>query len=59
VEAGSFFMHDSDNFQWMKPDADVLSLTGFAAGAANTGRLFTQKRKLKGLAEPYRVPTHL
>jgi hypothetical protein len=28
VEAGSFFMHDSDNFQWMKPDADVLSLTG-------------------------------
>jgi hypothetical protein len=35
VEARSFFMHDSDNFQWMKPDADVLRLTGFAAGAGN------------------------
>jgi hypothetical protein len=36
VEAGSFFMHDSDNFQWMKSDADVLSLTGFAGSAART-----------------------
>jgi hypothetical protein len=33
VEAGSSFMHDSDIFQWMKPVADVLRLTGFASGA--------------------------
>lgn len=27
-------MHDSDIFQWMKPVADVLRLTGFASGGA-------------------------
>jgi hypothetical protein len=55
VEAGSFFMHDSDNFQWMKPDADALSLTGFAGGER---QLLLTGRELAGAAEPYRMPVH-
>jgi hypothetical protein len=49
VEAGSFFMHDSDNFQWMKPDVDVFSLTGFAGSAARTEPLLNANEKTCGL----------
>jgi hypothetical protein len=55
VEAGSFFMHDSNNFQWMKFDVDVLSLTGFAS---NQRSPFCDNRKTAGAAEPYRRPAH-
>jgi hypothetical protein len=40
-------MHDSDNFQWMKPDAAVLSLTGFASSAARTEPLLDANAKTR------------
>jgi hypothetical protein len=49
VEAGSFFMHDSDNFQWMKPDADVLSLTAFCRCGGEHRPAVHAKEKTQGL----------